>query len=287
MPRLLDTMSGFEAFARKAALETPYIRESLWRDKYEAAFPEVFEGFYASSGSPTGRAAIVRQLSQLRERIEEAAPSVRRSIEEVEARLPELLGRPLEPSPVHVLMVGTLTTNAAVGRVGDDVAVFHCLEWFQSPESTAVLVAHETTHAWHELALGAKPPEDNAAWMAFSEGVAIQASRELMPDRPEEDYFWYGHPDVETWLPWCVERRQDLLDHFRAALDVPDTVETYFGGGTIDSQWRVGFYLADELVRTLNRPLRELVAMDVAQGQAAIRQVLGSDDPEHRPPSAH
>jgi hypothetical protein len=172
-------------------------------------------------------------------------------------------------------MVGTFTTNAAVGRLNDEVTVFHCLEWFQTAAGARILVAHETTHAWHELALGVKPPEDDAAWLAFYEGLAIAASREVVPGRPDLEYYWYGHEDVETWLDFCQERHDDLLEHFRASLDAPETVETYFGGGMIQGQWRVGFYLADELVRSLNRPLPELVAMSVDEGRQAIREALG------------
>ncbi|MEW6154262.1 MAG: hypothetical protein AB1673_09790 [Actinomycetota bacterium] len=283
MPRLLDTTAAFEAFARKAAIETPYMREGLWVDKYEGAHPEVFEAFYATHGSPSGRAAVVRELSRVRARAEEAAGVVRRAVADTEKILPGLLDRPEVPSPLHVLMVGTLTTNAAVGRIGDDIAVFHCLEWFQSAEGTQVLVAHETTHAWHELALGTSPPENDAAWMAFSEGIAIAASRAVYPGRPELDYFWYGHPDVETWLSWCTEHRQSLLDHFRASIDAPDTTETYFGGGMIEGQWRVGFYLADELVKELGLSLPQLVAMNVTEGRTAIRAALGLGPPEPRP----
>ncbi len=275
MPRLLDTLADFEAFARKAALATPYLREEMWKEKYEAAHPAVFDAFYATHGSPTGRAAIVRELSRVRSRIDEAAPVVRDAIKDVEGRLPDLLGRPSEPSPLHVLMVGTFTTNAAVGRVEDDVAVFHCLEWFQSADGARVLVAHESTHAWHELALGAPPPADDIAWMAFSEGLAIAASRKLAPERPELDYYWYGHGDVETWLDFCRDNEDRLLDHLASSIDAPETVETYFGGGMIDGQWRVGFYLADRLVEGLGRSLPELAAMSVEEGRTAIRDALG------------
>ncbi|HEX6596823.1 MAG TPA: hypothetical protein VF045_07800, partial [Acidimicrobiales bacterium] len=85
-----------------------------------------------------------------------------------------------------------------------------------------------------------------------------------------------GHGEVDTWLDWCSEHHQDLIDHFGASIDVPDTVETYFGGGMIQGQWRVGFYLADQLVRSLDLPLPTLVAMSVDEGKAAIRQVLAS-----------
>ena len=283
MPRVLDTMAGFEAFARKAALQTPYLREGLWVDKYEAAYPEVFEAFYETHGDPSGRAAVVRELSRVKERAEEAAAVVRQAINDVEKAMPALIDRPTEPSPQHVIMVGTLTTNAAVGRLNDDVAVFHCLEWFQSAEGTRVLVAHETTHAWHEIALGSTPPEHDAAWMAFYEGVAIAASRALVPGRPELDYFWYGHPDVEIWLTWCEENRQQLMDHFAASIDAPDTVETYFGGGTIQSQWRTGFYLADELVKSLNCSLPDLVAMNDMEARSAVREALGLEPQDPRP----
>ncbi|MGH9225170.1 MAG: hypothetical protein ACRD2W_15630 [Acidimicrobiales bacterium] len=283
MPRVLDTIAGFEAFARKAAMQTPFLREGLWVDNYEAAYPEVFEAFYETHGDPAGRAAVVRELGKVRERVGEAGGVVRKAIADVEKALPKLLDRPADPSPQHVIMVGTLTTNAAVGRLNDDVAVFHCLEWFQTPEGSRVLVAHETTHAWHELALGSTPPAVDAAWMAFYEGVAIAASRALVPDRPELEYFWYGHPDVEAWLPFCQENRQQLMDHFAASIDAPTTVETYFGGGVIQNQWRVGFYLADELVKSLNCSLADLVAMNVIEARSAIREALGVEPLDSRP----
>ena len=285
MARILDTLGEFETFARKAALETPYQRETLWRDVYEAAHPHVFEGFYSSDGSASGRAAVVRELSRIRTRVEEAAPVVRQAIEDVEGRLPGVLGVDAtgRATPLHVLMVGTFTTNATVGCVNDDVAVFHCLEWFQTAEGERILVAHETTHAWHELMLGVRPPEDDAAWMAFSEGLALATSRILIPDQPELDYFWYGHGEVEHWLEWCQEHREELLDHFRASIEATDTVETYFGGGMIQGQWRVGYYVADELVKGLGMPPNELAALTVDEGRSAIRQELGLDPHEPRP----
>lgn len=273
MPRILDTLSGFEVFARKAGLENPMTREMLWHDVYEGAYPEVFEAFTASVGTPQPAAGLVRELARVRERAEEGAPVIRQAIADTEKALPALLGVPEEPKPRHVLMVGTFTTNASVGRIDDEVAVFHCLEWFQSPDGARVLTAHETTHAWHEIALGTRPPDD-PAWTAFAEGLAIAASRQIVPGRPDLEYYWYGHGDVETWLEFCQERYGDLIQHFRASLDAPETAETYFGGGMIQGQWRVGFYLADKLVGSLGRPLSELVSLSVDDGRQAIRDAL-------------
>ncbi|MBA3268605.1 MAG: hypothetical protein H0T70_10170 [Acidimicrobiia bacterium] len=275
MARLLDTIPAFDTFARKVALQTPLQREAKWRELYESQFPEVFEVFDAAYGSPEGRTALARELSSVRERVVEAAPVVRTHIEQIDPSLAAALEIPLEPSPLHVLLVGSFMTNAAVARVGDDVAVFHCLEWFQSAEGSRVLAAHESTHAWCELGMGEVFPEDDAAALAFAEGVAIEASRQVVPGLADQEYFWYGHPDVDDWLPWCREHRDQLVDAFASGLDAPETVEAFFGGGFVETKWRVGYFVADEVVRHLGLPLPELAHMTVAEGQAAVRAALG------------
>ncbi|CAN5624789.1 hypothetical protein BH20ACT2_BH20ACT2_20770 [soil metagenome] len=275
MPRLHDTTPTFETFARKAFLESPVSRERLWTEQYEAPLSEVFEAFYARSADQRGRSALVRELSDVRTRVSEAAPVVRAAIEEVEPRVRGLLGVADEPAPLHVLMVGPYSTNAIVGALGDDVAVFHCLEWYHPDQATAVLVAHEDAHAWHEIARGGPGPEKDAAWVAFSEGLAIHAARQAAPDRPDDDYYWYGHGGFETWLPWCQEHRDDLLERFAADIDGPDAVETWFGSGLVDRHWRVGQFVADLLVGGLDRPLAELVKLEPAAAQATIRGALG------------
>ena len=276
--RIRDTMPAFEAFARKAGLESPLRRELAWKSTYQAANSDVFKAFReASGGSDGGLAAMVKELSNVRSRVREAAPVMTGIIDEIDPKLPELLGLPAEPSPVHVLMVGTFTTNSAVGRLGGDVAVFHCLEWFQTPEGSRVLVAHEGTHGWHELALeqaGRTAPADDLAWMVFTEGLATLASRIAVPDAPEIDYFWYGHPEAQDWLPWCQEHFEELRKHVRASLDLPEAVETFFGGGLVDGKWRVGYYLADQVVGSLGKSLPELAAMSVDEARAAVRDAL-------------
>ena len=274
MARLLDTIPAFEAYARKAGVESPLQREFLWKDKYRGAHPQVFAAFEAAFPAAGGLAAVVRELARVRTRVDEAAPVMRQIVEEVDPLVGEALGMPPEPSPVHVLMVGTFATNAAVGPLGDDMAVFHCLEWYQTAPGARALVAHEGTHAWHRLKLGQTPPEDDLAWLTFSEGLAIQASRLAASDLPELDYFWYGHPEVEDWLPWCRANHEELLKHFRASLDIAEATETFFGGGLVDGKWRVGFYVADALVAGLGRSLPELASMSVDEARAAIHAAL-------------
>jgi hypothetical protein len=274
-------MPAFEAFARKAGLESPLRRELLWKDHYRAAHLDAFAGLdEAVPGWTSGLPAMVRELSRVRTRVKEAAPVMRQLIDDIDPRLADLLAVPAEPSPLHVLMVGAFTTNSAVGRVGDDVAVFHCLEWFQSAEGARALVAHEGTHAWHRLALERAghevPPDDDLAWMVFSEGLATQASRAAAPGLPEVDYFWFGHPEVEDWVPWCEEHADELRKHVRAGLDIPEAAETFFGAGLVDGRWRVGYHLADRLVAGLGLPLPELAALAVDDARRLVRGALGA-----------
>ncbi|MDP9389186.1 MAG: hypothetical protein M3Q48_15025 [Actinomycetota bacterium] len=276
MPRVIDTTPAFEDFARRAFLDSPVIRGQRLRETYEAAHPEVFEAFYAQQAQQEGQSAVVRELALIRERVKEGAPVVRRLLGELEPAVRDALKAPASPEPVHVLMVGAYSINVLVGRLGDDVAVFHCLEWYRSEEGARVLVAHEDTHAWHHISLAERPPEDDAAWMAFSEGLATRVSRAVVPGRPEQDYFWYGHEGFEDWLPWCQERRGELLARFRDELDAPDAAETFFGGGLVEGRWRVGYYLADELVTALDRPLPELARMGVDEARQAVREVLAT-----------
>ncbi|HEX2063615.1 MAG TPA: hypothetical protein VHE80_04250 [Acidimicrobiales bacterium] len=274
MPRIVDTTPTFDEFARDAFLESPITREQQWKERYEGAYPEVFEAFYARQPEQKGRAALARELSRVRDRAQQAGPLMAGIIEEVEPSVREALGVTDVAEPVHVLMIGPYSANAVVGRLGDDVALFHCLEWFQSPDAAKVLVAHEDTHAWHEAVLGQPGPEDDVAWTTFYEGLGVQASRTVVPDRPEDDYFWYGLAGFEDWLPWCREHRDDLVNQLRTSLDDPGAVDTLYGAGMVEGRWRVGFFLADLVVGGMGRTLPELVRMSVPEAQEAVRTAL-------------
>lgn len=274
MARVLDILASFEAYAKKTFVDSPVVRESRWKDLYEDAHPDVFAAFYADQGDRIGRSAVVREMTLVRDRVSEGGPALHRIIDEIEPAVRDALGVAPTPDPLHVLMVGPYSINVLVGTMGDDVTVFHCLEWFQSEEGSRVLVAHEDAHAWHRIVLGLAPPGDDAAWTTFSEGLATQVSRQVVPGRPEDDYFWFGHEGFEDWLPWCVEHRGELLARFRDELDREGTADTFFGSGLIEKRWRVGYYLADLLVASLDRPLPDLVALSVDEGGATIREAL-------------
>lgn len=274
MARIIDTVPAFEAYARTAFLESSGLREQQWQERYEAAHFDVFASFYAKEPATAGRKALVRELSSLRQRVAEAGTAMTRILEEIDPKVKEALGITQATSPLHVLLVGPSSTNAVVGRLHDEVALFHCLEWFRSEEGARILAAHEGAHAWHEIQLGEEPPTDDPAWMAFSEGMAIHASRAVVPGQPEDDYFWFGYDGFEDWLPWCRERRDELIGRFAEALDDPGAVDTFFGAGLVDGRWRVGFFVADEVVKGLGCALPELAAMSVGEGAQAVRKAL-------------
>lgn len=272
--RVLDTIPTFESFAKKAFLEPPVVRSDLWRKRYEAAYPEVLAALAAESGE-LSVPAVVRHLSHVRKLAQRASEVMPGLIDEVEPLVRETLDVPEDPRPLHVLLVGTFAANALVVPIGDDVAVLHCVEWFSGPAPASVLIAHEDTHAWHRLTIE-WPETDDLAWRAFNEGLAVQASREAVPDRPEEEYFWYGVEGFENWLPWCRENRDVLLEHFKDALDDAEALEAFFGAGFVEGHWRVGFFVADELINRLDTPLRDLVRLKPDDARAAIREALGA-----------
>jgi|GEM_PF-1269941 len=297
MARILDTIPDFEAFARKAGLESPLAREALWKEVYYGSHPEVFEAFHEAQGGREGMHAVVRELSKVRMRVKDAQPVMPGLIEEIEPKVREAMGMDGAPaqnpsgaaklvppagdstddsggkSPLHVLMVGTFATNAFVGPLGDELAVFHCLEWFSGSEPTKVLIAHEDAHAWHQLLLGSPPPED-LAWMTFYEGLAIQISRSVVPDRPEDDYFWYGIAGFKDWLGECRADEAKIMEKFRKSMDHKDASEVFFGSGFVEKKWRTGYFIADKLVAGLGKSLEELTHMSIDEGRKAILDSL-------------
>lgn len=277
MTQILDTIPTFDSFAGKAFLKSPYAREQLWEQLYEGAHRDVFDAFYAAEPGTEGRNALVLDLSKLRVVANEAAPVMTQLIGEVEPAVAEALGMAGVPRPRHVLLVGPMSASAVVGRLGDQVALFHCLEWFNSAEGARILIAHEDAHAFHQVRLGKDNPTD-VAWTAFYEGLAIQVSRVVVAGRADDDYFWYGHEGFADWLPWCRDHVDVLEERLRGALDDPAATETFFGSGFVEGRWRVGYFLADSLVRRLDRPLGELVTMSPDEGRRAVREALGVKD---------
>lgn len=278
MARLLDTTPDFVAYAKMAAPEAPWLRENLWEEHYRSVFAEVFEAYAREQGNPDPK-HLARRLYAVRERVEKAASLWPGILAEAEPRVRDLLDAGEVPAPLHVLMAGTFTTNAFVGRLGSDPAVFWCLEWFSSPDAARVLVAHETTHAFHQELLGAPPKDHDLAWTCLYEGLAIQTSRQAFPGRPEADYFWYGLASAgDDWVPWCQEHRSELFDRLRKAMsdEDPDAAGTLFAEGDVEGRWRTGYFLADQLVGGLSRPLADLARLDPDEAREAIRAALSA-----------
>ena len=270
MIRLIDTSPAFEEFAAAVALESPLTREQMWGEKYEAASPEIFEAFGTRSASRRPP-SMLRELARVRNQARAGAAALNQVLEGVETAVRTVLDLPPEPAPIHVLLVGDGSVNATVGRLGGEVAVFHCLEWFRTPAGASVLAAHEDTHAWHEIMLGVSPPENDLAWVTFSEGLATVVSKAAVPGQSDADYFWYGHPGFDGWMSWCQENRERLRAAVVDRLDDDSATETFFGAGDVDGRPRVGYFVAADLVTSLGRPLPELLRLSVDEAKAVMR----------------
>ena len=273
MARILDTIPAFQRFAGHAMDLDAVGRQRQWSRHYRAAHPDVFDAFFAGHGDRSGLPTVLHNLRPVRQRAQAAVSHMPALIAAIEPTVAEALGAGGQSEPLHVLLVGTMTTNAFVAPLDGELAVFHCLEWFRDPGTAGVLVAHEAAHAWHRRRVAA-PVTPDMAWEALAEGIALQASRTAVPDHPEQDYFWYGVEGFEDWLPWCREHRELLLDEFRRALDDPDAVEAFFGGGFVHAHWRTGFFVADVLVDELDLSLAELAGLDAVAGRRLVRDAL-------------
>lgn len=273
MARILDTIPAFQRFVGIALDAHEADREHQWSQHYRAAHPEVFDAFFAGHGDRSGLPTVLRNLRPVRQRAQAAAAHVPDLIAAVEPAVAEVLGARDHSEPLHVLLVGTVSTNAFVAPLHGELAVFHCLEWFTDPGTARVLVAHEDAHAWHRRRVD-PPAGPDLAWEALAEGIALQASRVAVPDHPEQDYFWYGLEGFEDWLPWCRDHHDLLLDEFQRGLDDPDAVEAFFGGGFVHDHWRTGFYVADVLVDAVDLSLADLAGLDAESGRRLVRSVL-------------
>lgn len=275
MVRIVDTLPDFHRFAGMALNTQDADRARLWEQRYRDAHPAVFAAYDELTGWDGVPEAVLGQLAGVRARVQEAATVVPDLIEDLEPAVRDLLDAGSVGEPVHVLLVGGFQANAFVTRLDGDVAVVHCLEWFAGEDPGRVLIAHEDTHALHQLLLGGQPPDD-PAWMTFYEGIGVRASRELVPDRPDDEYFWYGLEGFEEWLPWCREHRDELRRRLADRLEDPAATGDFFGGGFVDGRWRTGFFVADELLSATDRTLEELVRLDVDEARALVEEALGA-----------
>jgi hypothetical protein len=79
---------------------------------------------------------------------------------------------------------------------------------------------------------------------------------------------------MDDWVPWCRQHTASLGERVRAAADDRAAVDTFFGAGLVDGQWRVGYHLADRLVADLGATLPELAALPVEDACRAVSDAL-------------
>lgn len=266
-PKFLDF---YEAALREQA--DPERRWQLWQERY---------GFAAVPPTPEGQ-SIARRL------LDEAWPKYPTVMDQIRAGAAGLVP---EPRPVLeavtgllgcrgtvkirlVIYVGGLENNAFAAGDGEVTAV--CLPVEQDPESRAVTMAHEFTHAVHRVTAGLGLGwERSIAETIILEGLACRTSQAVVPGQPEAAY-------IETKPGWLAEadaRRERIFAGLMPHLEASDSGSVFrftMGEGTTGLE-REAYYAGWVLVGrwlSAGRSLAALAAVPSAEMPGLVREWL-------------
>lgn len=277
--RVTSTVPGYLALA-----DVPEeLREAAWTDRYEAAYPEIFEKYHSAWGRHERCLAAAAGVTDRVALIRDAEPRARDLIElsERSFRADGLLTDDLDV----VLMVGGRTSNGWVTELGGTVTLFLALEFLGEPPYDAVLVSHEAFHVAHGRHGADTWPEDCAASL-FQEGIAVAISREIHPGLDDSAYLWNddAHGD---WVSQCEAAEAAIARRALGQLDAPYDEPAARALFTILAEERelpprAGYWLGDRLLRGLleRHPASDLLVWDhtlVRDALAAELDVLITD----------
>jgi len=272
--RVTDLTSNFVAFYNAASAPgiDPEKRFALWQQRY--GFAAVPAG---ENGQVLARALLDQawpRYSGAMDRIIAGYGGMKPSPESQLRAAADLLklDRPLK---VHLLAyVGMFEGNAFTQVSNGEVTVALPVE--DPPEHRAVSAAHELTHAV-QIALGTLPGgEAPLASLVLAEGLAMHASRELVPGGKPERYV-----ELEPgWLSAARKREPVVLRSVRAELSSkdPETIYRHLMDRGPSGLTREGYYVGWRIVeqwRTEGRTLAQIARIPPAQQVAEVDAVLG------------
>lgn len=206
--RLTTTVPGYVALSQVADDE----REAAWTDRYEAAYPEIFETYHSAWGLHDRCLAAAAGVPALAPRMPALEGRARELVEESERAFRD--DGLLDDDVDVVLLVGGHTSNGWVTQLGGTVTLFLALEFLGDPPYDAVLVSHEAFHIAHGRHGADDWPEDCAASL-FQEGFAVAMSREIHPGLSDSAYLWNDDAHAD-WVADCEAAEEAVV---RRALD--------------------------------------------------------------------
>ncbi|WP_281964294.1 hypothetical protein [Serinicoccus marinus] len=241
----------------------PGDRERAWVRGYEQAYADLFEMYYAGYGHRDGRPAAVALVPDLAPEISEREARALLALEHAASDF-EGLGLLPGGTDLHVtLMVGTGHSNAWVRPVDGTPVLFVALELLPPEGYDDILVVHELVHVVQLQALlpalaRRAELENHLGLRIWLEGLAVAATRKLLPDRPAHHYFFVAGYD---WPEQCRAALPQIAPTLLRNLEVCDATLTYSFVGVTDGQaWpsRAGYWIGDQVVTEIMQAGTEL-----------------------------
>lgn len=200
-----DITPRFLAFYEMAReVDDPEKRFELWQEHY---------GFVALPPGVPDRDERARamldeawpQYPEVIDRIRTGIEALDPPPESVANRVVELFDAEGRLPPLTLLyFVGMMENNAFFAPIPE--GLFVALPAEMAPERREITMAHEFTHAVHHV-LGDFGFDNTVAALVFKEGLAMHASRRLVPGRPDAAYLTTD----EAWLARCSDRLETII----------------------------------------------------------------------------
>jgi hypothetical protein len=249
-------------------------------DAYERRHLDVFARYFEGWGKPERRPAAAAAMAETAERLASTATDWPGLLEDVAARMTELVPADLE-IPV-VVFVGMGASNGWVTQLHGRETVFLAAEIAAPPPFDEVLIAHEVTHAVQDLMHPVWAAEDYALGaLAFAEGLATHVSALAYPGHADDEYLWFD-ASHQQWLRDCEQAWPTAAAAFGHVVDEPSGApaerEFFMIGpaGETAVPSRFGYYAGLRVVRDLASKMTpsDLLALDVPEAQRLVRRSL-------------
>lgn len=270
---LVDLSPRFLDFEKAAANASPEARFEIWKQRY---------GFAAVPPTPEGDAMARRMLDEAWPRyapdlakLAGGAAAMRPDPVPVIGRAAILLGLD-RPGRVKITAYVGMYENNAFTSFEDGGVPTLALPIESPPDRAALLSAHEGAHAVHILTANLSGGyERSIARIVFEEGLAMHASRALLPGHPEP-YYTEAEPG---WHLSTQGRIIQILDGIEPSLEskaITDILRFTFGKGSQGFQreaYAAGWAVIGQLLRD-GYSLAELAHLPEEKMPETVRRAM-------------
>lgn len=285
-----DLVPDYVEFEHVARRRTAVERQSLWRRLYADRHPDVFECYLGISGESTDLDPALARLAGTGELLEDRARRTSELIQSHAPRVVSLLGGGALDLP-YVIMVGLFRADGWMADLVDTPTAFFAVEQYKEPPWDEVTVVHETVHLVHAAVQPEPWPDEQLGLRLMLEGLAISATRELLPDRPEWAHFNFPPAELDAWLQACAEAQPRVRMRLRGLMAASDEAERhrFFSPDwlphTRDVPSKVGYYVGAQVVERLREELSiaDLVRLRPADALDLADTALARDDSPFAP----